>query len=229
MPRGIYKRTKPSWNKGLKRINNGIVDTRIVAYWEGKTRSNETINKIIKAKLGKHLTEETRLKLKGRIPWNKGIHTGFVPWNKGIKTGKNPEHSKRMTGRKLSTETRIKLSLCHLGSKSYLWKGGITPINRLIRHSMEYRLWRNSIFERDNYTCQICGKNKCYLEAHHIKRFCEYPNSRFDVNNGVTLCKSCHNLTKSEYFRVKTIGSTTYTKTVATDSSDNSVTISSWA
>ena len=59
------------------------------------------------------------------------------------------------------------------------------------RHSKEYLGWKQLVFSRDNYKCQICGStNK--LNAHHIKSFMKYPNERFDVNNGVTLCEKCH-------------------------------------
>ena len=60
------------------------------------------------------------------------------------------------------------------------------------RHCAEYTIWRKSVFERDNYTCQICGKKGCELNAHHIKSFSGYPNFRYDVSNGITLCKKCH-------------------------------------
>lgn len=89
----------------------------------------------------------------------------------------------------------------YAGKNSPNWKGGVTPVNELIRKSTKYLEWRKSIFERDNYTCQNCnahsGNGKAiYLEAHHIKSFAKYPELRFDVNNGITLCFDCHNLTK---------------------------------
>jgi len=74
------------------------------------------------------------------------------------------------------------------------WKGGITPINRKIRNGEKYKNWRTAIFERDDYTCQECNKKNIYLHAHHIKPFSLFPRLRFDVDNGITLCKQCHNL-----------------------------------
>ena len=67
-----------------------------------------------------------------------------------------------------------------------------SPHGKRQRASKKYADWRTSVFERDNYTCQICGKRGEYLEAHHLKRWCDYPSLRFDVDNGITLCKECH-------------------------------------
>lgn len=83
------------------------------------------------------------------------------------------------------------------GEKSSNWKGGITPINELIRKSPQYREWRDKVFMKDNYTCQQCGNRGCYFEAHHMKAFAQYPELRFDVDNGITLCVPCHNQTKN--------------------------------
>lgn len=60
------------------------------------------------------------------------------------------------------------------------------------RNSSEYKDWKRSVFERDNYTCQLCGSKKD-LQAHHKLDFVEFPDKRFDVDNGLTLCRSCHN------------------------------------
>lgn len=82
-------------------------------------------------------------------------------------------------------------------------KNGLTKhqIDRCIRYSKEANDWRKAIFERDNYTCQFCGarngKGKdVYLEADHIKPFAYFPELRFKLSNGRTLCRKCHDKTK---------------------------------
>lgn len=83
------------------------------------------------------------------------------------------------------------------GEKSHLWEGGKTKKSQIDRTRSIYRKWRLSVFERDNYTCESCGKKsgngkKIILQAHHIEQFSENKEKRYDVNNGVTLCKECH-------------------------------------
>ena len=110
------------------------------------------------------------------------------------------KHPKPMLGKKLSLEVRQKMSNAHLlrREKNHLWKGGITPINQQIRTSFEYKQWRNAVYKRDNYTCVWCGsKESGRLNADHIKPFALYPDLRFDINNGRTLCIDCHKQTDS--------------------------------
>jgi len=135
--------------------------------------------------------KKTRFK-KGNIPWNTGKKLpykprpkmkGHVPWNKGKKMpNAKPPHYK--------------------GKDHYNWKGGITPINVKIRNSPEMRLWRKAVFERDKYTCVWCGAKNgkgngktIVLNADHIKRFADYPELRFAIDNGRTLCAPCHKTT----------------------------------
>lgn len=101
---------------------------------------------------------------------------------------------------KLSEESKRKMSEAKKGEKSYLWKGGISK-TYLYKHitDFKYKLWRSKVYARDNWTCQTCGKRGCYLEAHHIKGWTNYPQLRYEVKNGVALCKNCHILTRKKY------------------------------
>ena len=79
------------------------------------------------------------------------------------------------------------------GEKSSNWKGGITSEHLKIRSSIEFRLWREAVFARDNFTCQKCGDNKGHnLNSHHIQNFSQYPELRTSIENGITFCRNCH-------------------------------------
>ena len=85
-----------------------------------------------------------------------------------------------------------------LKAKENRVKNGFTKhqIDRCIRYSKEAKEWRKAVFERDNYTCQYCKVRGGYLEADHIKPFAFFPELRFVLSNGRTLCRKCHNKTK---------------------------------
>lgn len=52
--------------------------------------------------------------------------------------------------------------------------------------------WRQFIFSRDDFTCQVCGKRGGDLEAHHLMSYADNSDLRSDLENGVTMCKTCH-------------------------------------
>jgi 5-methylcytosine-specific restriction endonuclease McrA len=72
------------------------------------------------------------------------------------------------------------------------WKGGTYGTERHTAMSKaEYAMWRRSVYERDAYRCVACGETG-RLHAHHIKPWSLFPESRYDVANGATLCVHCH-------------------------------------
>jgi hypothetical protein len=57
--------------------------------------------------------------------------------------------------------------------------------------TVKYKQWKKDVMCRDAFSCQICN-NKSNLYAHHIKPKRNYPELVYDVSNGITLCKTCH-------------------------------------
>lgn len=71
------------------------------------------------------------------------------------------------------------------------WKGGATNKNQKLRNDPQYKIWRQTCMERDHYQCTECGA-KGYLQVHHIKTISESPELIWVVENGKTVCVSCH-------------------------------------
>jgi len=119
----------------------------------------------------------------------------MTTWNKGL-TGEQSH----MHGRKMSENARRLMAERSRGEKSAFWKGGVSPEHERLRKTKEYKDWRAAVFERDGYTCQMCGDrsvtgHRIRLHADHIKPFAAYPELRFDIDNGRTLCEPCHRKT----------------------------------
>ncbi len=60
------------------------------------------------------------------------------------------------------------------------------------RYTTDSIKWRMAVYERDGFKCQCCSKVGGELNAHHILSWHGYPEKRFDVDNGITLCVDCH-------------------------------------
>ena len=133
---------------------------------------------------------------KGQKAWNKGIKTGLVPrtaFKKGEHRSPATEFKKGISA---SPNTQFKKGRGEQqkGKLNPNWKGGTTSENMMIRKSPEYKLWRIAVFTRDNFMCIWCG-SKEKLNADHIKKFAHYPELRFAIDNGRTLCEECHRTT----------------------------------
>lgn len=179
-------RGKIPWNKGLTKETSDSVK-KISVSLTGKKLSPQHIENVRKSRTGFKHTEENR-KYLGDILTKSGIKTRFkkgenvsegtqfkkgqIPWNKG-----KPMYKIR-------------------GENHPNWKGGNDSENAKIRKSLEYKLWRNAVFQRDKHTCIWCFDNSGgNLQADHIKPFALYPELRFAIDNGRTLCVSCHKKT----------------------------------
>lgn len=88
------------------------------------------------------------------------------------------------------------LKKSHLGGKNNpRWQGGKTDPRKQLQNSKKHKEWRIAIFKRDNYTCQMCGQIGHELNADHIYSWKHYPEKFYDLDNGRTLCISCHRKT----------------------------------
>lgn len=111
------------------------------------------------------VSDETRAKMSA-------AHSGPNHWN---------------WGRMMPQCVRDKISLATSGERNGNWKGGITK-----DRPGKVISWRKSVYERDGYLCQFCEVKGKRLNAHHIKPWAHYPELRYEVYNGVTLCTDCH-------------------------------------
>jgi len=151
---------------------------------------------------GKRLSK-TKYKLCKKHTPRKGVKGRVGFW-----TGKKHTEEYKLKMKDSLLKRKFKHTKEHIesisGENNWNWKGGATPKSKLIRVSAKYKEWRTSVFERDDYTCQKCGQIGGKLNAHHKKQFSIYPDLRFDINNGVTLCEPCH---KKEYKHIPTANS----------------------
>jgi len=138
-----------------------------------KPRSKETKRKIGDANRGRIYTKEAKQKI-----------------------------SEAGKGRIVSDETRRKMADSHRGNKTNFWKGGIDKKEYKHYRNLDYRLWREGVFKRDNYICQTCFVRGGFLHPHHIKSYTHYPELRYVVFNGKTLCKDCHYKLHYENYKV---------------------------
>ena len=105
-----------------------------------------------------------------------------------VKFKQSWSHQPEVTRAKLR---EIGLRIARRGAKSSFWKGGVATRENVLRHRSKYQQWREAVLNRDGYVCRSCGTQDNTL-AHHIKPFKTFPALRYDVENGMALCTSCH-------------------------------------
>ncbi len=131
----------------------------------------------------------------------------------GKKTGKNAYQwkgglPKCICGKQLS---RYDAKMCQECFHKYL-KGNNHPKyildrNKLVkkqeRNDTAYKEWRKKIWLRDGYKCKIANPDcKGRIEAHHILGWKDYPELRYEVNNGITLCHFHHPRKRKDEMRL---------------------------
>ena len=160
------------------------------------------------SKIGKKLSNETR---KNISESNKGKHK-LSDYNRK----KLFEANK---GRKLSKEHKVKLSKAKLGNIP--WNKGIKGFlagdksphwikdrnelktDREKAYDSKYKIWMRAVKGRDNWKCRIDNSDcKGRLEAHHILPWSEFPELRYEINNGICLCHYHHPRSKKETKRL---------------------------
>jgi len=133
---------------------------------------------------------------------DKRMRKGPPPYPKDYKSsffGKRSERSKGsgnpFYGKSHSEETRKKLSAHFQGVAEEEWVGFSNPEYKREWKSKRAKRWSREIFERDDFTCLMCGKRGGNLEAHHIIPRSVDRARRYDNTNGATLCIPCHKST----------------------------------
>lgn len=173
--------------KGFKHLEK--TKKKISEKLKGRILSEEIRKKMSETHKGMHHTKESKIK---NSEAHKGKHHSENCKKRISKIAKERGIGKWMKGKIFSINHRKNISEANKGEKNYLWKGGITPKNCKIRSGLEFKLWREKVFKRDNYTCQKYKIKGCRLHPHHIQNFAEYPELRFKVDNGITLSEEAH-------------------------------------
>jgi 5-methylcytosine-specific restriction endonuclease McrA len=161
----------------------------ILALGPGHLRKGKSATWCVGVKRSPETNEKNRLAHLGTIPPNKGVGSvGFVCEVCGKEVFDKPYRRKRTC----SKACKDRLSALHRGEDHWNYKGDEAGYVQRKRLWAEYKEWRRDVLKRDNYTCQKCQKYGGRLTAHHLNNWAEYPDQRFDLDNGVTLCWSCH-------------------------------------
>ncbi len=225
------------WNKGLngeeyrKHYPNGFKGGMKAGY----KMSEESKENMSKSRIGMKFTKEHReniSKAKKGIKYNlsteqrKKISQRMTGKNNCMKRKEvRDKLSKSKKGKKFSTEHKNNMSKTnHMrrfedrkkhsaklqGIPIGEWSGFKSDFNRRLRSGSKWKIWRELVFLRDNFTCQNSNCEYCdnkigvMLHPHHIKPLAQYPELAFKIENGITYCKEFH-LGSGLHSNIKTI------------------------
>lgn len=83
--------------------------------------------------------------------------------------------------------------LCADCKEKSIKKNALSRVKSTKRKGYLYNEWARKVKERDKYICQHCGlAEKDNLQSHHIVPWEDDKSLRFEISNGMTLCRSCH-------------------------------------
>lgn len=193
MNTGQFKKGFIPWNKGKKGLTIG--------WAKGKKFSTEYRKKISDGRKGipawnkgRSWSEKTRKKISNAL-------LGQTSWNKGKAWSRESREKMRLAKLGKSNSTKGKPRPNSSGANHPNWQGGKTCLVHKIRCSLEYKKWHEAVLHRDKFSCVFCGfrsrKSKssgyseCDIRVDHIKPFSLFPNLRFEISNGRTLCIPC--------------------------------------
>lgn len=148
--------------------------------------------------IGRHHSEKTKEKMSGENNHGFGKHLSDETKTK-IGLGNKGKFVSEETKKKQSKALKGK----YIGSKASGWKGGICSKRNIFYGSLEYNVWRNSVYKRDYWTCQECGIKGEKINAHHIIpwRICQDTSIELNIMNGITLCELCHRKTYNNEYK----------------------------
>jgi hypothetical protein len=181
-----FKKGHKAWNRGLRlplKTRRRMSDARKgnKGYWQGKTRSIEDRQKMSKSHEGQ------------RSYWI------GKPRPKETKD----KISKILRGKVFSKERREKM-LKYKGEERKEYLAEVKAKN-----TPEYIKWRTEVLKKNDRKCYVCDEErKGRMQAHHLTSYIYDKKNRYDVNNGVPLCKKCHNIVhrgrkKKSYYQRK--------------------------
>lgn len=110
-------------------------------------------------------------------------------------------------GKKLSEEHRKNLRKAKIGELNPNWNTNREEVTHDKRNDGQYKQWRKEVRKRDRNECQLLDENCCGDKVtHHIKPWALYKELRYEINNGITLCKFHHpKRRKDEIDMIKTL------------------------